>query len=97
MAVAGFGHDIHVKLTKLIQGILEQDLGVDPGRCHCVVGICSSPILDMISCFQTYPIANSCQANTSSILDFVEICGMQFQEQVHANWGCGGDILANRR
>ena len=22
---------------------------------------------------------------------------MQFLEQVHANWGCGGDVLANRR
>ena len=34
---AGFGHDIHTKLTKLIQGILQESLGVNPGRCHCVV------------------------------------------------------------
>ena len=40
VAAAGFGHDIHLKLTKLIQGILEQGLGVDPGRCHCVVSQC---------------------------------------------------------
>ncbi|KAL3147118.1 hypothetical protein ABBQ38_015073 [Trebouxia sp. C0009 RCD-2024] len=55
-AAGGFGLDIHLKMTKLIQGILEQDLGIEPGRCHCV-----------------------------------------FQEQLHANWGCGGDVLANKR
>lgn len=55
-AAGGFGHDIHLKLTKLIQAILQEDLGVDPGRCHCV-----------------------------------------FQEQLHANWGCGGNVLANMK
>ena len=37
MSGAGFGHDIHTKLTKLIQSILQETLGVSPGRCHCVV------------------------------------------------------------
>ncbi|DBB18827.1 hypothetical protein WJX82_009192 [Trebouxia sp. C0006] len=35
-AAGGFGHDIHTKLTKLIQSILQETLGVSPGRCHCV-------------------------------------------------------------
>ncbi len=37
MSGTGFGHDIHTKLTQLIQSILQETLGVSPGRCHCVV------------------------------------------------------------
>lgn len=53
-------------MTKLIQDILEQDLGVDPGRCHCVVGYLSSPswqCLHKMSCFQPYLTADSCAAS----------------------------------
>ena len=96
-----------MKLTKLIQGILEQDLGVDPGRCHCVVGICSSPSRQFhhtASGFQSSTRMHThvlvmCfdQISRELIPDFVEVCAAQFQEQVHTNWGCGGDVLANSR
>jgi len=49
MSGAGFGHDIHTKLTKLIQSILQETLGVSPGRCHCVVSSLMSRVFEELA------------------------------------------------